>query len=547
MIQKLHKLSEFSKKNIKSLFFILILTLLTGWITYYRIHIQIDIGPIWDTFDFLADAAYFAGQGFGYTDLTRPPILPFLTSIFFKLGYTSETVIFYVDGALFIFGVIGLYLLLKQRFNDIKSFLGSLIYSSMFTVVLYVGVGLTDIASVSFSIWTIYLTVLAVKKDSKFFYLSFPLLTLTFLTRYVSGFTLFPVFLYILISCDIRKNSKNLLIGILISFLILVPVLIFFYKVFGNPFFAFNSFFNASSQGSAFINRSEYNPDIFYYITNFASLAGIFVTTITLVIIFGIISYIALNFRKLNIKKTYSKIKGKNIKFSLITVLALVFIFLGTFSKLPYLVGEIIFFLICYITYNTFKNSKLQYLDINLLFLSWFMAYFIFHSIYVIKDNRYFVTMAPAISFFLILGLSEIFSKLRFKIKNKNMPYYAISIALILIILNPTILLGDIGIKDKAQREDINSVANWLKNYDPSYENKTIYADYYWPYFSWYLKTDIKKIPNQNGSTDFDKELKIRNADYFINAVFNVNLKSYVKIAEFKTKYNDIIIYKKQE
>jgi hypothetical protein len=66
--------------------FIMLITLIVVVLVYYRVLVQMEIGPVWDTYDFLSNAMYFAGQGFGYADLTRPPLLPFLTSLLFRLG-----------------------------------------------------------------------------------------------------------------------------------------------------------------------------------------------------------------------------------------------------------------------------------------------------------------------------------------------------------------------------------------------------------------------------------------------------------------------------
>lgn len=40
---------------------ILVATVL--WIGLQRIHLQLSIGPLWDTYTFLANALYFAGKG----------------------------------------------------------------------------------------------------------------------------------------------------------------------------------------------------------------------------------------------------------------------------------------------------------------------------------------------------------------------------------------------------------------------------------------------------------------------------------------------------
>ena len=99
-------------------------------ITYYRILVQIEMGPVSDSVVFLANALTFAGQGTGYSNLLFPPFFSFIVSLFFRMGYVFSSTLFFVDGGLFIFGVIGLFLLLKTRFNELESFLGALIYAT---------------------------------------------------------------------------------------------------------------------------------------------------------------------------------------------------------------------------------------------------------------------------------------------------------------------------------------------------------------------------------------------------------------------------------
>ncbi len=86
------------------------------------------------------------------------------------------------------------------------------------------------------------------------------------------------------------------------------------------------------------------------------------------------------------------------------------------------MVSELLFFAVAYLIYDVSKN-KLDDMDIHILFLSWFMAFFIFHSIFVIKDNRYFVLMAPPVAYFMILGLSEISNRIKLKIRSRNITF----------------------------------------------------------------------------------------------------------------------------
>ena len=169
------------------------------------------------------------------------------------------------------------------------------------------------------------------------------------------------------------------------------------------------------------------------------------------------------------------------------------------------------------------------------MFFAWFMAFFIFHSIFVIKDNRYFVLMAPPVAYFMILGLSEISNKIKFKIRNRNVTFPVLAIILTSIILLstatqiPLILQSNSDIE--IPNEQMKLASQWFVNYDPDYKNKNIYSDL-WPNFSWYLKTNVKKVPifkdnqtfpngvknytfNQEDSNAFNQYLETNNADYF--------------------------------
>ena len=103
--------------------------------------VQIQMGPVSDSVVFLANSLTLAGQGTGYSNLLFPPFFSFVVSLFFRMGYVFSSTIFYIDGAFFVFGVIGLYLLLKTKFNDIESFLGALLYATFPIVVVVLGHG----------------------------------------------------------------------------------------------------------------------------------------------------------------------------------------------------------------------------------------------------------------------------------------------------------------------------------------------------------------------------------------------------------------------
>ena len=551
---------------VNSIIYLLILTIIVSVITYSRILVQIDIGPISDSFDFLSNALVFAGQSIGYSDLLRPPVFPFIISLVFRLGYISTNTIFFVDGILFVFGVIGLFLLLKIRFNNLESFLGGLLYSTFPIVLQILGVGFSDLASVSFSIWAIYWTVLAVKNDSKFFYLGFPFLMLAFLTRYNSALLIFPIFLYLLINRD-KVKLKNFIIGIITTILIIIPVLIFFYEKFGNLIYPFINFGTSSIALTTSSENFAYNPNIFYFIQNLPDFVGPQGIFILLIIALGIIMYLILNILMKNqnnqnvLNQLYLKINRKNlIKVTILVIVTI--LFLLSFGKIFYMVNELLFFFISYLFYDLTKNFKIKYMDLNFMIFSWFMAFLIFNSIYIIKDSRYFVLMAPSVAYFMILGLSELSNKINLKIINRNSIFSMIAVILTVIMLFSSASLIPNILESNHEKlianEQMKLTSQWFVNYDPNYKNENLYSDLS-PNFSWYLKTNVKQVPifkdnqtfanniknytfNQEDSNQFNNYLITNNADYYFCVREGLNLTSYYPIKEL----GYVTIYKKK-
>jgi len=554
---------NFLKNHVNSIIFLLLLTVIVSIITYYRILVQIELGPVYDSFVFLANALVFSGHSIGYSDLLRPPFFSFIISLLFRLGYTSANTIFVVDGILFVFGVIGMFMLLKIRFNDLESFLGGLIYATFPIVLIYLGFGFSDLASVSFSIWAIYFMILAFKKDSRFFYLAFPFFMFAFLTRYNNGLLIFPVFLYILINSD-KINFKNLIIGIIASFLVLLPVLIFFYEKFGNIIYPLMSFGSTSTAVSISTETASYNPNIFYFLQMLPVYIGLQGKLIVLIVALGIVLCLILRILRIKDNK-YSfeglNLKSRNSKIKLVLFIILIIAFLVSFGKTVYMVSEVLFFALAYLFYEITRSMKIKKMDLHVLFFSWFMVFFIFSSIFVIKDDRYFLLMAPPVVYFMILGLSEISNIHKFKIKNNNVIFPVLTIILTLIILFsnatliPTIRQANNG--DLIANQQIEMASQWFVNYDPNYKNQNIYSDLS-PNFSWYLNTNVKQIPvfknnqtfigvnndsfTQEDSNEFNNYLVTNNADYYFCIRNGLNLTSYKPIKQF----GNVIIYKRE-
>ena len=535
---------------------LILLIIIVGVISYYRLLIQIDIGPISDTCDFLLNALYFSGQGVGYYDWTRPVFFPLLIAIVFKLGFVSATAAYVVDILIYIFGLIGFYLLLSLHFNKIESFFGGLLYATFPIIILLSGLGFSDFTCGAFVIWAFYFLVLAVKKNSKFFILFFLFWTMAFLTRFNAALIIFPVVLYIFMNKQEIKNHKYIGWGILASFLLIIPVLWFYQIKFGNILFPFMDTFGATSR----IFSPEYHPynvDPLFYIKGFFSYTGFESFIITFLIIIGIAVYTIIRVKnQSDIKNKLLSIVSKedmNLKFKLLIFAVLTLIFIVTFGQVHYMVSEVIFLAVGLVFFTLINELNIKNIDLHILVFSWFMAFFIFNSVYVIKSSRYFILMAPGVAYLLLLGLRTVFNELTVKLKKGNLifPVFAL-ILTVFILLSTASLLPSIedrfqGIK--VTNEKIALASEWFINYEPDYKNKVIYSNL-WPYLAWHLKTDVKIMftfkNNQaylggvKDNTTFTQQdnlasnnyLVDNNADYYFSSDA-INLTSYKPIKQF--------------
>ncbi len=149
----------------------------------------------------------------------------------------------------------------------------------------------------------------------------------------------------------------------------------------------------------------------------------------------------------------------------------------------------------------------------HLMIFVWFMAFFIFNSIFIVKDNRYFLRMAPPVAYFMILGLSKVFNAIKFKIRNRNVLFPSIAIILTIILLfSSATQISDVlqaNNNEAVTNEQVQMASEWFINYDPDYKNQNVYSDL-WPNFSWYLKTNIKPVPIFKNNETFADRWRIK-------------------------------------
>ncbi|MCE5215083.1 MAG: glycosyltransferase family 39 protein [Methanobacterium sp.] len=522
---------ELSKKP---LFILFVITLI---ITAYLLYKQIYIGvPYYDVFVYLNNALIFAGIPVGNVSVIYlSPLMPFLTSLIFRAGYISANAMFILDAIIFIFGIIGLYLLFKERFNEIQSLTGCLIFLSFPLIFTWAVSGGIDIPGVSLSIWTIYLLVIGVNKDSKYLYLVFPLLMVAFLARYTSVILIIPIFLYLIINDNFVKNFKKIIVGVLASLALFIPFIMYFYTKLGNLNPLINLVTSTIMGAGGAVNDLGYNPDKLYFLFNLLNYISIgplqgvyrevqnpsqgFPSILAYIVAIIVIAGLAIYLYSIIKRKMENNNSSRNRILNLITLIILLGMGVWSFFQASYLVCELIFLAALYLAYRILKGTNGN-LKMDFLFLSWFIAFFIFHSIIPLKVDRYFITMSPALAYFLILGLSTVLEKYKSQItiKRIKIEHIYLIVGILMLISTAAVHMGHT--PRHGYGYQIQSASDWLMEYDPQYQNKVIYSDYD-PAVSWSLKKEVKfAVPRiYVGPDSFARFLLDNRADYYIDTL----------------------------
>ncbi|WP_337972011.1 glycosyltransferase family 39 protein [Methanobacterium petrolearium] len=467
-------------------------------------------------------------------------------------------------------GVIGLYFLLKERFNAIGSLTGCLIFISFPIVFSWAVSGCIDIPGISFSIWTLFFLVIGLKKDYRYLYLVLPTFMMAFLTRYTSGLIILPIFLYLLINKDhIKKMEtlKKIVFGISIELVVLITALIYFFVKLKTAASIFSLFASIASSSFTGANDVAYNTNILYYIQNLLNYISVgpfqgfyqqilnpsqgvptlLAYLLSLIVLFGIIFYIHRIFgAKINFKDRKILRTGIVIKIGLILVLFILMVV--SFYYQYFTLSEIILFAFLYAIYMILIKSNAVYdqkkLELDFMFLSWFGAFLIFQSTLPLKVDRYFITMAPALAYFIVLGLSEFIRKFKSKIKDKNFKPGLICLLIAMIFLSCSTATYIGHTPKKAFTIDIDHACQWIKNYDPDYKDKVICSDY--PNaVNWYLKKQISPGSPTIYKTKekFEDHLQEIDVEYYIDSTSNPHpkIEGYHIIKTFGV----VAIYKK--
>ena len=557
-------------------FYLLILTVFSILITHALINLNETIGIYCsDVFIYLGNSLVFAGYSSSNVYLYLSPLICFLTSILFRLGFLSEISLYIVTGVFCILGNIGIYVLLKNRFGSLLSLCGAFLFGSFSLNLLWWANGTLDVPAVALSIWTIIFTVLAIDKDSKYYILAIPLLVLAIFTRYTALFLIPVILLYFLSYHDFFTNLdllfidrqelakkiksffksqefRNLLKSFAVAFVLIV--------LFSASIMAYGSHLSFLTQGSTFASGSKgevvdnaYTTDTFFYLhefpnflfsdnvifedvipvldgSNFMSfvIVGLFALGILL---FAYKLFNQYNDEKLKInisansssKKNFLIRNFKSMAWILMAVLLIVSILSFKINSLITISILLADFVILFAILKKKACNREDY-ALNILMIAWFLVYFIFFTFLNIKVNRYVITVFPAFIYFAIFAINEILQVSKnhnFEFKSKNILNIVPILLIVFCIFSAFAFPATVHYNEDFNKNKV--IADYLIEYDSDYNSKEV-AVYNQRSLNWYLKDNTVAL--MDDQLDY---LETSNITYYISDD-NFKLENYTMI-----------------
>ncbi|MDH4140214.1 MAG: glycosyltransferase family 39 protein [Coriobacteriia bacterium] len=501
-----------------------------GTLVVFKVLNAIHVGPGWDTYAFLANAAEFAGKGFGYTELHRPPFLSWLTSLVFRTGVPlHESAIQWVDGALSLSGLLAFYLLTRKRLEPVFATAGALALLAVTPLWAYLGLGYTDTASIALSLWTLLALVAATERSPWWYLLAGPLFVTAVLTRFTALLVAFPAVVWVVLRWQPFRQARRIIAAVVLAVGTYLPAAFFYQKRFGDSLFPFIIAFGFSEEITSPAGEGGASGQALFYLRNIVQLLGperLVLITVFLLLI-GAVGLI----RGVGGYVEHERLPARRWLFAALGVLPAI----GAQLAGGLFLRQITIPIALIAVYRSLaprdastdsdtseRTTALAALDATML--AWLLAYLDFHGHQTIQVPRYFITMAPGFIYFAMRGWSIVARELGYvfgTIRSAHGPIrrglsdFIVPVTVIGIV---AILVG--GTLFATPREVDRYVAaartsaEWLDQQDSSLDESVIYSDV-WPLTSWYLKTEVRAMPSFEEVAAFGHELDKNEADYF--------------------------------
>ncbi|RAP53392.1 MAG: hypothetical protein BZ138_01090 [Methanosphaera sp. rholeuAM270] len=542
----INKMKSFITDNQKDLKYITVLTIFLLIITIPKLLVQYNIGiGNWDTYLYLENGRAFAKMGWGDVPSIAPVLPVILSKMFLIAQHPYKEAIFNVDAFFYVIGVLAFYLLLRLRFDENTSLVGSAVYSTFTLLYSWVAIGGNDIIGVCGTILTVYLFIIAHKYNHKLYFLAFPVAAYAFLSRYTAGVMIFSILFYLVISKVDLNEIKHMIVGAILGVASIAWFLNEFYIHLGTPFPFLGQF--SGTVSNTVVLDSGYLPDSWYYIKHIPNYLVSYVPDVEsfnaivnpmgnvpsifsylYIVLFVLAFLFMINRAYRTVKNSEKSLSGKDYGLLMLSAF-LMLVFLFTLGSISYVVSSIIFLVVLFIIWKVLKCYNIENLDYELVMISLLVTYLIFQSILFTKNDRYFITVLPFIAYFITYALNEVLTHVRGLEKGNTVVKAFSALIIIALLLNTMIFVSEIPAGN--DYENIGEACEWLMN-NRNISNYTIIYSDNWPAATWYLNIFVQRgvlnTSNAESRINFSREILTQNSTHHASSYF-IDTTSFIK------------------
>lgn len=527
--------------NRRDIPYLLIVLLISAVLTVKFINHSFTINTNSDVIAYLVNALRFAGMADNISDahnMYSTPVVCILTSLLFRIGIVDKFAIFFVSGVFAILGNIGLYILLKQRFDEFLSMFGCFLYASFCVMLRFWGTGGIDIPVCAVSIFAVLFMILAVDKNPRYYILASVFLVGAIFTKYVA-FILIPLFLlyylskndffdtvelaltdrdeFILKSKEFIKSRefKYIVISVILFAVLFAGFcgIIMHYHG-GLTFITQTKDSVGGFEGGQYLSENNYEANKLWYFENFNHVMyhdAVKSFDFSWIVILAFIAGMILNIKNLWPIEFIKSHKIKSFDKIIKVLAAIMFIMTVIGFKISYIVSAatLMVGLVCLLSILNKSDMDRDRYSLTILFFAWFAVYMIFFSFLNIKEIRYLIIIVPAVIYFICWALEGIFNNTKYK---KALKIILIIIMLLLMIHALTFTFHTK--HDARDNADIEGAYDYIIKVEPDYKDKVLHSDYSYHarYGKWYLKTDVFSVKHKNVPT-----LDYKKTEFFIS------------------------------
>ncbi len=501
----------------------------------YKLVAQIAVGPRWDSYSFVANAAQFAGRGIGYTEPARPPLISLIAALPLALGAFDVRVIQVIDALLALGSLVGFYVLFRLRLGRNISALAVLALLVSPVIWEWLGVGYTDFAAMGLCAWSLYFLVRAADEDPRLYAVAFPLFLGASLMRFTSLLFAVPMVVWLLLRARPWRQVKPLAMGVAVTALCYAPFAVYYQRVVGDPLYPYIASTHVQEAGSAagVVQQLGSFATASYWLAAPRPIAA-------LVLLVFAMAAVGLATAAWRFVREGRRGVGRVI---LGLVVGAAFAWAarhGGFaaSQLSVALGVFAVWRILTAEDEVSRPGTLRRvpgrLALDAAMLAWTLAFFCFHDSWAQRVTRYYITMAPGVVYFVALGWKQLVRQAA-EMAAAGSPAatgklrVALTVPVVVVIAAGLALnvAGTSWSRDPAVT-GAQETATWLASRSPD-PDTVVYSDL-WPMTSWYLGRGVRAMPLFDDPRAVDHELAVSRAAFYVTTKSG-------RFRDFRTQY----------